>query len=168
MLLERDEFEVKYDSSKVGEAQILEACKKSGFPATIVTGDLDPSSHTPGADADDTFDPPQFYRDALIAAESENKPIVIDFMATWCAPCKRLSEETLVDPAVVELLGQCILLKIDTDEHPALARHFNVSALPDIRLLRPDGSQYKQITGFQEVDSMAAQLRELLDHVKQQ
>jgi len=87
-------------------------------------------------------------------------------MAVWCAPGKRLVKETFVDKKVTALLERCILLKIDTDSHPELAKHFNVASLPDIRFLSADGKEIKKLTGFQTPESFAVELTDLLNSSK--
>ena len=48
--------------------------------------------------------------------------------------------ETLPDPLVADLLDErCVLVTVDTNEHPGLAQKYNVVGLPDIRFVTPDG-----------------------------
>ena len=159
MELDRDEFMVAYDSSKVSKTDILAACEKSGFPATVVQNVQAGGSND---DRTSAFTPPPFFSEALATAKSENKPLVLDFMAVWCAPCKRLVNETFVDEEVSALLEKCVFLKIDTDEHPELAKHFNVASLPDMRFLSPDGKEINKLNGFQSAESFAVELKDLL------
>ena len=165
MELESDEFVVRYDESRIGEHDILTACKDSGFAATIANESIQTSPQRQ-TEKEKDFTPPRFYAQALQTAKNEGKPIVLDFMATWCAPCKRISNETFVDKDVAPLLEKCILLKIDTDEHPELARHFEVSSLPDIRFLTQDGKQVKQLLNFQAAAPFANELNALLRMAK--
>jgi len=162
MVLDSDEFLVGYDAAKTSEAEILKTCEGSGFAATIASETNQKTTQTP-SETGQEFTPPDFYTQALAVAKKENKPIVLDFMATWCAPCKRLSDETFVERDVAALLDKCILLKIDTDEHPEIAKHFNVSGLPDIRFLTPDGEEIKKFLGFQEAEPFASELNTLLN-----
>ena len=162
MKLEQDEFVVSYDASKVHEKELLAACEKSGFPATIATGtEYSGLAAVEKSNAD--FSPPDFYIEALETAKRDGKPIVLDFMATWCAPCKRIATETFAEENVAKLLDGCILLKIDTDENPAFAKHFGVSGLPDIRFLDPDGTEVKKLRGFQAAETFAPELQKLLN-----
>jgi len=160
MELDRDVFKVAYDPSKVSKIDILTACEKSGFPATIVQ-----NVQVSGSNDDPTseFTTPPFYSEALATAKRDNKPLVLDFMAVWCAPCKRLVNETFVDEEVSALLDKCVFLKIDTDEHPELAKHFNVASLPDIRFLSPEGKEINKLNGFQTPESFAVELTTLLN-----
>jgi thiol:disulfide interchange protein len=161
MELERDQFVVTYTPNKVTEKDILSACENSGFPATIVDVS-EANSPRPGKGSEKEFTAPAFYSEALETAKRENKPLVLDFMASWCAPCKRIVNETFVEQNVAGLLADCVLLKIDTDEYPEIAQHFKVSGLPDIRLLTPDGREIKKLNGFQTAESFSVELEELL------
>ena len=159
MELDRDEFIVAYDSRKVSKTDILAACEKSGFPATVVQNVQAGGSND---DRTSAFTPPPFFSEALATAKSENKPLVLDFMAVWCDPCKRLVNETFADEEVSALLAKCVFLKIDTDEQPELAKHFNVASLPDIRFLSSEGKEINQLNGFQSPETFAVDLTTLL------
>ena len=161
MELERDQFVVSYISNKVSEHEILAACEKSGFPATIVEGKDVISANQDIVTTE--FNPPAFFSEALATAKKKNKPLVLDFTASWCAPCQRIVSETFVEKNVAKLLSNCILLKIDTDEFPDIAKHFKVSGLPDIRFLNSQGREVKKLRGFQAAEPFAIELKELLE-----
>ena len=63
-------------------------------------------------------------------------PLVIDFWASWCEPCKQLSP--VLDKLAEESEGHWELVKIDVDEHQELALQFGVQALPTVKLLHMD------------------------------
>ena len=131
MDLERDEFVVNYDASRAAVADLIRTIQAEGFSASRAA--------TAQADED-----PAFFREALSKARSENKPLVLDFTATWCAPCQRMIRETFPAPNVARLLDQCVFVKVDTDEHPALANKFGAIGLPDVRLLSPEGVELRR------------------------
>ena len=144
--------------------KFLSLAKSPGFPATIVDA---PKENISGQDEPKKeYSPPAFYTEALATAKKENKPLVLDFTASWCEPCQRIISETFVKKNVAELLSECVLLKIDTDEFPDIARHFKVAGLPDIRFLTPDGRQVKKLRGFQAAKPFALELEKLLKSSK--
>lgn len=158
MHLETDEFVVLYDGARTAEAKLLAEVEKAGFQAEVVREAAAVRATTGG----DRLPNHPLLRDALARAREQHKPIVIDFYAEWCEPCKRMLRETFPDPQVRPLLEQCILLKIDTDEHAQLAQQMGVVGLPDIRLLLPDGRLVKQFVDFQDAERFAAALGDLL------
>ena len=152
MDLKRDEFVVKYDTSQAEEADLIATIEKQGFTARVVP--------TAVADQD-----PQFFRDALAKARREQKPIVLDFTASWCGPCQRMLRETFPAPKVARLLERFIFVKVDTDKHPALANKFGAVGLPDVRLLSPQGEELRRFRDFQGSDAFAESLDNLLAEV---
>ncbi len=161
MHLERDQFVVTYDASRATVDDLVATIKQAGYKTTVVDPD-DANGTAIASNELEEAELPAFFTKALARARQEGKPLVLDFQAEWCVPCKRMEQETFADARVADLLEQCILLKIDTDEHPDLAKHFGVVGLPDLRLLASDGKQQRQLQGFQDVASMLPELKKLL------
>ncbi|MCM1520103.1 MAG: thioredoxin family protein [Lachnoclostridium sp.] len=64
-------------------------------------------------------------------------PVVIDFNATWCGPCKQF------EPVFKKVAGEhqdIIFLSVDVDNNPEAAEQFEVSAIPQVTMLMPDGT----------------------------
>lgn len=83
--------------------------------------------------------------------KSENKPVMIDFYADWCAQCKELDEYTYTDPEIVELSKSLNTIKVDlTKENESITNKYNIKGLPVVVFLNTDGSEYKElrVTGF--------------------
>jgi thiol:disulfide interchange protein DsbD len=168
MRLDRDDFTIIYDTSKVGEDKIVTAVKESGYMATIKEPGYAFTIETGriGRSVDGLRGPseklPSILVEALVTAKREHKPVVLDFYAEWCVPCKRMLRETFGDSKVERLLQECIVIKIDTDRYPELARKFGVEGLPDIRFLAEDGSERKRLLDYQDAASFAKALAELV------
>jgi|SRR5882724_3199138 len=71
-------------------------------------------------------------------------PVLVDFWAAWCGPCRMVAPE--VRRAAQELAGRALVLKVDTDQFPALAARFKVSGIPNFVVLK-GGSVVKQQAG---------------------
>ena len=101
--LERDEVVIAYDASALDEDALLATIKGAGYGANIVTDVPRPRS---GTDPSPPVEDPPILSKALSRARRERKPLVLDFHAGWCVPCRRLLEETFPDPKVAALLGR--------------------------------------------------------------
>jgi thiol:disulfide interchange protein DsbD len=86
---------------------------------------------------------------AYSAAAKENKPILVDFTAVWCAACHELDEQVFSDPKVTERLSaKYVLLRIDVSEdnevNTAKQKKYNVLSLPTVLFISPKGEILEQ------------------------
>ena len=88
-----------------------------------------------------------------------SKPMVIDFFATWCGPCKQLSP--ILDELEQKHKGEVIFKRIDVDQESDLAMEFHVEAIPMLMFVTPKG-EYQTIVGLQAPDIIEAKIAELL------
>jgi putative thioredoxin len=123
----------------------------------------------------------RFAKDVLDA--SRDKPVIVDFWAPWCGPCKQLTPA--LEKVVTAAKGAVKLVKINIDENQALAQQLRIQSIPTVYAFyqgRPvDGfmgalpeSQLKefiaklmQTTGANGAGDEAAQLAEVIAHAKQ-
>lgn len=71
--------------------------------------------------------------EAKVLIPAETVPVVVDFWAPWCEPCKVL--KPLLEKLAEEYKGRFILAKVNSDESPELAQHFGVRSIPSVKVL---------------------------------
>src|SRR6266852_4053409 len=148
-----------------------------GLMETLIKGAADPAA---AADLVKESDQNKFAKDVLEA--SRTVPVIVDFWAPWCGPCKTL--QPMIEKVVREAKGAVKLVKIDIDKNQMLAQQLRIQSIPAVYAFfggRPvDGfmgavpeSQVKefvgrlvQAAGGAPGEGGADDLAELLDHAK--
>jgi thiol:disulfide interchange protein DsbD len=87
---------------------------------------------------------------AIEAAKADGKPVIIDFYADWCAPCRELDEITFQDPRVAERFKQFVAVKADMTRGNdpkvnALREQYDVTGVPTIVFIGPDGQERRDL-----------------------
>ena len=85
---------------------------------------------------------------ALAKSEETGRPVMVDFFATWCPPCKMLDAQTYSDSRVIKASKNWIMVRIDVDKNRALAEQYEISSIPTIVVLQPDGNEVNRTAGF--------------------
>ena len=107
------------------------------------------------------------------AAKME-KPMIIDFYADWCAPCRDLERITFHDPGVVEAAKSFSMLKVDLTRkgdplHEVLLNRYEVRGVPTVVFLGPDGKEVEslRVLSFEEPEVFLEKMKLLQQGLKQ-
>ncbi|TRZ22599.1 hypothetical protein HGM15179_004444 [Zosterops borbonicus] len=87
------------------------------------------------------------------------KPVVVDFHAQWCGPCKILGPR--LEKLVSKLEGKVLMAKVDIDDHTDLAIEYEVSAVPTVLAMK-NGDVVDKFVGIKDEDQLEAFLKKLI------
>ncbi len=83
---------------------------------------------------------------AEVIDRSHEMPVVVDFWAAWCGPCRQLAP--LVEAIAERRDGEVVLVKVDIDTNPGLAREYEIMSIPAVKGFR-DGAVVAEFVGLQ-------------------
>lgn len=69
---------------------------------------------------------------AAVLDASRQQPVLVDFWAAWCGPCKALTAP--LNEIAIERAGRALVAKVDVDAHPDLAARYNIRSIPSLLL----------------------------------
>ncbi|MGH2926346.1 MAG: tetratricopeptide repeat protein [Solirubrobacterales bacterium] len=103
-----------------------------------------------------TFDVTESDFEARVIERSREVPVVVDFWAEWCGPCRTLGPA--LEDAVAKRAGEVELAKLDTDRNPSLAMRFQIGSIPAVKAFK-DGEVVSEFVGA----IRPAQIEQFLD-----
>ncbi|KAF7993788.1 hypothetical protein HCN44_010395 [Aphidius gifuensis] len=90
-------------------------------------------------------------KDFIERVKNSKVPVIIDFFATWCNPCRALTPR--LESVIAEKQGKILLAKVDIDEHTDLALDYKVESVP-VLIAMKDGKVLDRIVGLQDTDKL--------------
>ncbi|MGD9764441.1 MAG: protein-disulfide reductase DsbD family protein [Candidatus Binatia bacterium] len=100
---------------------------------------------------------------AAVAADA--RPVLVDFGAEWCIPCREMKATTYVDPDVVREARRFRMVRADitseSEHNDALTSRYDVKGVPTVILFTPGGDERRRLVGYVSPDEMLAAMREV-------
>ncbi len=89
------------------------------------------------------------------------QPVLVDFWAPWCGPCKMLAP--IVEKVAAAHAGRAKFVKLNTDESPGIAGDYHVSGIPCLVLFDKSGKEVDRIVGYVSEQTVTSMLSKHLN-----
>lgn len=86
---------------------------------------------------------------------SSNQPVLVDFWAEWCGPCKMIAP--VLDELATEYAGKAKIAKVNIDDHQDLAAQFGIRAIPTLLMFK-GGQVIEQVVGMKSKRDLKSSL----------
>lgn len=90
---------------------------------------------------------------------NSDKPVLIDFWADWCAPCKLLAP--VIEEIATEYADRLTVGSLDVDSNPQIAQQFGIMSIPTMLVFK-NGQVVKQMVGYRPKNDVVAQLSDVI------
>ncbi|XP_053687416.1 thioredoxin, mitochondrial [Sabethes cyaneus] len=133
--------------------------KAAGFRHLLVNGIRAIATSVPRLDIFHIQSPQEFDE----KVKNSKEPIIVDFFATWCGPCRMLTPR--IESVIGEQKGKVKLAKVDIDEHSDLALDYEVASVPVLLAIR-NGKVEQRLVGLQDTDKLRNWVEKVVNEKK--
>lgn len=102
--------------------------------------------------------------DERVLEASQHRPILVDFWAAWCGPCRSIAP--LLEQLVAQFAGKLAVAKVDTDAEQALSARYGVRSLPTLMLFK-GGAMVEQLVGAHPLQALVAMVTKYLERASE-
>ena len=85
-----------------------------------------------------------------------NRPMIVDFSATWCPPCRQL--KPIFEELKEEYKGKIDMITIDVDEMQQLSNNYGIQSIPTLIYINPEGAELSRTVGLRTKDELKADI----------
>ncbi|MFH1770200.1 MAG: thioredoxin [archaeon] len=89
-------------------------------------------------------------------------PVIVDFWAEWCAPCRMMGP--VFEELSAEYEGKLKFAKLNTEEQPELAGQFGIRGIPSLLIMK-DGKEVDRIVGFAPKEMLKQKIDDILENI---
>lgn len=99
------------------------------------------------------------FEGAMKKARAQNKPILVDFYADWCGPCKLMEQSVYPDRNVIAQSQNWVTVKVNGEKRPDVMQAYGISGYPTLLFAHSNGQPVASTTGYLDAPQLVQQMQ---------